>query len=118
MFRPDHIMQEICEFNQKVATGLGTLSRIGEIDDFFAESKSVIRPFDARNAIFAARRHCDHRIKCFEATSPPPPFRFVRQQRPQRGGDAGDVGRIAEQAARAADLGNRADRRTHDRRSR
>ena len=32
MFRPDQIMQEIYDFNQKVANGLKTLSRVGDID--------------------------------------------------------------------------------------
>jgi len=32
MFRPDQIMQEIYDFNHKVANGLKTLSRVGDID--------------------------------------------------------------------------------------
>ncbi len=55
MLRPDQIIQEICEFNQKVATGLSTLSRVGDIDvgasakdPVYHEDKLVLHRFRAR----------------------------------------------------------------------
>lgn len=57
MFRPDQIMQEICEFNQKIASGLGALSRVGDIDvgaslkdAVYQEDKLVLHRFRPRVA--------------------------------------------------------------------
>jgi polyhydroxyalkanoate synthase len=57
MFRPDQIIKEICDFNQKVATGLGTLSRVGDInvgaslkDPVYQEDKLVLHRFRPRVA--------------------------------------------------------------------
>lgn len=57
MLRPDQVVEEICEFNRKIATGLGTLSRVGDIDvgasakdPVYQEDKLVLYRFRARVA--------------------------------------------------------------------
>lgn len=57
MLRPDQIVQEICEFNQKVANGVSTLSQVGDIDvgasakdPVYHEDKLVLHRFRARVA--------------------------------------------------------------------
>jgi len=54
-FRPDEILQEISEFNSKLAHGLNTLSEIGELNDgispkdvVYKEDKMVLYHYQAR----------------------------------------------------------------------
>ena len=39
--RPDQIMQEVVEFNQKLAKGLSTLSQVGEVETGVSPREAV-----------------------------------------------------------------------------
>ena len=42
-FRPDEIVQEICDFNTKLAHGINTLSEIGELEDGISPKDAVYK---------------------------------------------------------------------------